>query len=151
MDKKMYTTSSNKAMLIDGRQAYASGGAVAQDGSLKVYYCGKCGSRVVWATSARTGGKYLVNVFDKHNGGMHYVKNQLHTAEFCKKEISETTATVEEINAIAAKARRYAIMDAIGTADFKTYQDVLRESHHSMAAGDAYLNTFAAALNLAEI
>lgn len=147
----MSTASSNKAMLIDGKQAYASGGAVAQDGMLKVYYCGKCGSRVVWATSARTGGKYLVNVFDKHSGGMHYVKNQLHNAESCKREISETTATADEINAIAKKARRYAIMDAVGTDTFHTYQDVLRESHLSWEAGDAYLNTFAAALNLEEI
>ena len=147
----MNTTSSNMPMLIDGRQAYAHDGAVAQDGALKVYRCGKCKSRVVWATSARTGGKYLVNVFDKKSGGMFYVKNQLHTAESCKKEINETTVTAEEISVLVAKERRYAIMDVTTELEFRTYQDVLRKSHRSIATGDAYLNSLAAKYNLAEI
>ena len=138
----MNTTSSNKAMLIDGKQAYASGGAVAQDGSLKVYYCGKCGRRIVWATSARTGGKYLVNVFDKNSGGMHYVKNQLHT---CEQEIKETTATAEEINVIAAKARRYAIMDSMTSEEAHLYRELRKQS-----ADDAlvFLNSVAINNNL---
>ena len=144
----MKNTISNMPMLIDGRQAYAHDGAVAQDGALKVYHCGKCKSRVVWATSTRTGGKYLVNVFDKKSGGMFYVKNQLHTAESCKNEINETTETAEHINAHFATNRRYALLDATNQEEADIYFIIKQKSADDAIA---YLNSLAAKYNLAEI
>lgn len=57
---------------------YIDGGAVAQDGKLPAYLCNTCGADVVWATSNRTGRKYLANVYRNRNGARFYVKHQPH-------------------------------------------------------------------------
>lgn len=59
-------------------ETYATGGAVYQDGPLKVSNCKHCHKRIVWATSKRTGGKYPVNVTDGYKGQQFYVKSDPH-------------------------------------------------------------------------
>lgn len=61
--------------------AYASGGAVTQDGHLAIYECTTCGNEVVWATSKKTGRKYLVNVRKGMSGTRYYVKANFHKCE----------------------------------------------------------------------
>lgn len=60
------------------RGTYADGGAVNQDGNLPIYDCTTCGHEVVWATSARTGRKYLVNVSHGAQGSRFYMKHNVH-------------------------------------------------------------------------
>lgn len=61
--------------------AYASGGAVTQDGLLPIYIHLACGRDVVWATSRKTGRKYLVNVYRGQAGQRFYVKHQPHKCQ----------------------------------------------------------------------
>lgn len=57
----------------------ASTGAVAQNGgSLPIYICNTCDREVVWATSAQTGRKYLVNVSRGHLGQRLYIGSNIH-------------------------------------------------------------------------
>lgn len=53
-------------------------GAVRQDGPLPGYICNACGEEVVWATSSRTGRKYLVNVSRGYHGQRFYIKRDVH-------------------------------------------------------------------------
>lgn len=62
---------------------WISGGAVSQDGKLPLYICNTCGHEVVWATSRKTGRKYLVNVYKGQSGARFYVKHRPHN---CKTE-----------------------------------------------------------------
>jgi hypothetical protein len=62
---------------------FITGGAQTQDGSLPAYICNTCNAEVVWATSTRTGRKYLVSVYRGYQGQRFYVKRQPHT---CPKE-----------------------------------------------------------------
>lgn len=58
---------------------WANGGAVAQhDGKLPIYICNDCGREVVWATSARTGRKYLANISRGANGFRFYIGANIH-------------------------------------------------------------------------
>lgn len=64
---------------------FADSGATAQEGLLPLYACNACGGRVVWATSSRTGRKYLANAY-LFSGGRHsyyYNKRSVHTDEDC--------------------------------------------------------------------
>lgn len=61
-----------------GHPVYANGGAVAQDGPLKLYSCNTCHRDVAWAESTRTGRHYLVNVFHGQAGQRYYVKASAH-------------------------------------------------------------------------
>jgi len=61
-----------------GRQSYASDGAVAQGGSLKMKRCGACGGEVVFVQSKKSGKWYLADCFRKYNGGYYYVKASPH-------------------------------------------------------------------------
>lgn len=59
--------------------AYASTGAVRQHGgSLPIYVCNTCGREVVWATSSKTGRKYLANVSHGYLGQRFYVAASVH-------------------------------------------------------------------------
>lgn len=66
------------AILRNGTPTYVSDGAVAQDGVLKLMQCNACGAEVVWATSGRTGRKYLVNVSRGYNDQRFYMKRNAH-------------------------------------------------------------------------
>jgi hypothetical protein len=61
---------------------YATTGAVRQtSGDLPVYICNACSAEVVWATSKRTGRKYLVNVSHGFHGQRFYVGADVHTCQ----------------------------------------------------------------------
>jgi uncharacterized Zn finger protein len=60
---------------------FASSGAVRQDGTLPVVECRDCGRSVVWATSAKTGKKYRVNLSYSQVGSPYYVKADFHTCD----------------------------------------------------------------------
>lgn len=60
---------------------FITGGAQTQDGALAAYLCNTCNVDVVWATSTRTGRKYLVNVHRGHLGQRFYVKHQPHKCQ----------------------------------------------------------------------
>jgi hypothetical protein len=74
--------------------AFASVGAVRQSGgSLPIYICNGCGDEVVWATSQRTGRKYLARVHHGYLGQRFYVAASLHD---CAKRRSEIDAGLWE-------------------------------------------------------
>lgn len=61
------------------RGGFASEGAVRQNGgSLPIYVCNECGADVVWATSKRTGRKYLANISHGYNGARFYIGANVH-------------------------------------------------------------------------
>lgn len=57
---------------------WAGPGANRQEGPLPIYSCNTCHGQVVWATSRRTGGKYLVNVRQGYLQQRFYAKHDLH-------------------------------------------------------------------------
>lgn len=61
---------------------FASEGGVRQEGSLPLYICNGCGREVVWATSTKTGRKYLAScspsASDGPHAGWHYRKHAVH-------------------------------------------------------------------------
>lgn len=59
--------------------AFATEGGVRQEGSLPIYRCNCCNRQVVWATSSRTGRRYLVDVQRGRSGQRFYVKAVAHT------------------------------------------------------------------------
>jgi hypothetical protein len=79
--------------------AYAGTGAVRQhDGTLPIYICNTCGREVVWATSAKTGRKYLANIARGHLDQRFYIAASLHD---CGPELRrrEEAARQRESNA----------------------------------------------------
>lgn len=66
------------AVIENGFHMYAGDGAVAQDGKLAMYTCACNGQTVVWATSRKTGKKYLVNTTRGAAGQRFYMKNMIH-------------------------------------------------------------------------
>lgn len=65
---------------------YATVGAVRQSGgSLPVYCCNTCNQEVVWATSQRTGRKYLCNVSYGYHHNRYYIGADLHD---CQKRLA---------------------------------------------------------------
>jgi hypothetical protein len=72
------TTTKKPARTTRVPDRFATGGAVTQEGSLPLYVCNGCQGEVVWATSARTGRKYLANVWRKTNDARYYMKNDPH-------------------------------------------------------------------------
>ena len=85
----METTTTTTTTIATGRtrrgSGFASPGAVRQNGgSLPVQVCNRCGREVVWATSSRTGRKYLVTVsYRRSGGGRYYIGSNIHTDEIC--------------------------------------------------------------------
>ncbi len=67
-------------------QGYASEGGVRQEGSLPTYRCNACGAEVVWATSRKTGRKYLVNVKHGYHGQRIYVKADFHPRDCAEQK-----------------------------------------------------------------
>lgn len=63
------------------RPVYIGGGAVHQDGPLKLYSCNTCHHEVVWATSTKTGRHYLANVYRGTSDARYYVKASAHECQ----------------------------------------------------------------------
>ncbi len=85
----------------DGRQAYASPGAVRQHGgSLPIRRCGTCGQDVVWCTSKKTGRKYLVNVSRGYLDQRFYVGSDFHD---CAKRLAEIEAVNAKVEVTESK------------------------------------------------
>lgn len=59
-------------------ETWATGGAVTQEGKLPIYVHAACGQEVVWATSSRTGRKYLVNISRGYLDQRYYNKRNAH-------------------------------------------------------------------------
>lgn len=72
------TTSAGRTRRGEG---FATGGAVRQDGTLPIYICNACNQEVVWATSKRTGGKYLANISRGFLDQRFYAKTNIHRCE----------------------------------------------------------------------
>lgn len=87
------------AILVNGSPHYVSDGAVAQDGVLKLMQCNACGAEVVWATSARTGRKYLVNVSRGHLDQRFYMKRNVHDCGDADARRARTEAETAVFNA----------------------------------------------------
>lgn len=87
------TTCNNEAMAKTTRiqGSYAGEGAVRQEGSLPLYQCNACGSEVVWATSNRTGRKYLVAISKGYHDQRFYVKANAHK---CGEVLAERSKAV---------------------------------------------------------
>jgi len=76
--------------------AYASTGAVRQHGgSLPIYVCNTCGREVVWATSTRTGRKYLANVAHGYLDQRYYVAASVHGTT-CETEMRRRAEALAE-------------------------------------------------------
>lgn len=112
---------------------YAGPGAVRQSGgSLQVYSCNECGGEVVWATSRRTGKKYLANVSRGHNDQRFYIAANLHR----EPERAKSPALVAaEMLAQGSHPALEALIDQM---------DDEAESEYDEAAADAYELTMAA-------
>lgn len=60
---------------------FANGGAVHQEGSLPIYQCNTCLGQVVWATSSKTGRKYLANIRTGYLDQRFYNKRDYHDCD----------------------------------------------------------------------
>lgn len=92
-------------LIENGHAIYASDGGVAQEGPLPIYICNACRSQVVWATSSRTGRKYLVSISHSQSGARFYIKRNAHPrdcGERLEAELAEVRAWKEKQAEIAA-------------------------------------------------
>jgi hypothetical protein len=65
---------------------FANEGGVAQEGPLPLYVCNACREYVVWATSSRTGRKYLVTVQRGYHGQRYYNKRNVHPRDCAERK-----------------------------------------------------------------
>ena len=73
-------------------------GAVAQNGgSLPLYRCNTCLAEVVWATSKRTGRKYLANVSRGHLDQRYYIGANVHRCADRLAAIAESEAHADKV------------------------------------------------------
>jgi hypothetical protein len=73
-------------------------------GDTNLYICNTCQSEVVWATSARTGRRYLCNVRRSYNDGRFFMGNDLHN---CNEVITERDRVTDHLrNADIAEAQQ---------------------------------------------
>lgn len=110
------------ALIENGMPIYATDGCVTQEGKLKIMVC-RCGAQVVWATSARTGRKYRVNISRGHLGQRFYRKNNVHRCE-------EHVQDVQKLQNVLARNEASRI---IGTAE-TVYETVIECQPHNMRA-----------------
>lgn len=68
-------------LTASGSQAYATGGAVNQQGHRPVRACGTCGREVVWLESKKTGRRYLANVSRGYLDQRFYVGRDIHRCQ----------------------------------------------------------------------
>ena len=77
---------------------FASQGAVNQNGgTLPLYRCNACRAEVVWATSKRTGRKYLCGVRHGYLGQRYYVGADLHTNAICEARNADVEAAAASV------------------------------------------------------
>lgn len=99
---------------------HVSMGGVRQNGGLlPLYTCNACGAEVVWATSNRTGRKYLVTVGRNYNGARYYRGDNIHprncgevraaavAEEIAKQDARKARAAMVLQKSIAASQRLY--------------------------------------------
>lgn len=118
-----------------GQPIYVGGGAVAQDGSLKLYTCNTCHHEVVWATSARTGRVYLVNVRRGYLDQRYYVKASAHRCQPAENpEVAQLRTAVAEWDIAIEKARdeRDANDDPARDADMRGLIRVMRDARRGL-------------------
>lgn len=94
---------------------FAQEGAVAQDGRLPVYVCNACQREVVWATSRKTGRKYLVNVTRGYHHQRFYMKHNAHTADYCAGIVREREEWERRQNFDAREMQLHALRDVLAT------------------------------------
>jgi hypothetical protein len=131
-----------------GRATYATPGAVRGQvgGDLAIYVCNTCDEQVLWATSARTGGRYLVNVSRGYQGQAFYRGSDLHRCD-------EVLARREAAVAAEAEARQAAVTLAasmLATLDELLATDALDEAAYEAAAAPWRRELEAAEARLAE-
>lgn len=83
--------------------AFAGPGAVRQEGSLPIYECNACGRQVVWATSSKSGRKYLVDVSKGHLDQRYYNKRNAHD---CAKVLERRAAEEAAMEEFLERQRR---------------------------------------------
>lgn len=91
-----------------GRCLWIGDGAIAQDDKLQLYVCNTCGGEVVWATSKRTGRKYLVDVC-RGEVSRYYRKDLVHD---CAKRRAAADSAVQQYIAYADRKRYAEIISA---------------------------------------
>jgi hypothetical protein len=88
------TTTQNPRTSRSADGAFASMGAVRQNGGkLPIYVCNTCHHEVCWATSTRTGRKYLVNVRRGNLDQRYYIGSDIHR---CEEAMAVVNAIREE-------------------------------------------------------
>ncbi len=113
--------------------AFATGGAVRQSGgSLPIYTCNACQGEVVWATSTRTGRKYLVNVSRGYNGNRFYIGSNVHKCAETQARLARFETTADA----AVEANREAAYDDMA-ADAYAHRDEDRRWLSILAAREA--------------
>lgn len=110
------------ALIENGMPIYATDGGVAQEGKLKIMVC-RCGAQVVWATSARTGRKYRVNISRGHLGQRYYRKNNVHRCE-------EHVQDVQKLQDVLARNEAARLIGTVESA----YEAVIEACPHNMHA-----------------
>jgi len=99
---------------VDGRIVKPSADAGAAVGpTLPVYECNRCGRKVVWCESKRTGRKYLAHVAHHTSDGMSvdsfwYNAGSVHTDEACQAAQDRTAANLAHMDEIDTAAERAA-------------------------------------------
>lgn len=89
--------------------AYAGTGAVRQhDGKLPIYICNTCGREVVWATSSKTGRKYLANISRGHLDQRFYIAASLHD---CGPELRRREQAARDAETNAHYAFLFTLVD----------------------------------------
>jgi hypothetical protein len=106
---------------------FASVGAVRQvGGTLPVYVCNACDTEVVWATSKRTGRKFLAQVSRGYMQQRYYVAASVHTDERCQRRQDEhqrgAAAILREI--------RYKAGQCVDCGDEPVWDNRLNERYH---------------------
>lgn len=93
--------------------AFAGMGAQRQAGGrLPVYECSTCGREVVWATSKRTGRRYLAEVQRGQADQRFYIGANVHTDEACARRIAERDEFSAEVLRREVGARVHECMKA---------------------------------------
>lgn len=100
-----------------GRTTYATPGAVRAQvgGDLPIYVCNTCDEQVVWATSARTGGRYLVDVTRGYRGQAFYRGTDLHRCDdvLARREAAITAEAEAREASVTAAASMLATLDEL--------------------------------------
>lgn len=93
----MTSTTTTRKPRTRRTEGFATQGAVRQaGGDLPIYECTTCRHEVVWATSSRTGRRYLANVSQGSNGHRFYIGRIVHTDEVCQANVDQAEAMIRQ-------------------------------------------------------